>query len=564
MNRFGFSDSVLDSVKAVLRGEKPEVEAVEEVEEKSEDLLEAMEMHLKPHGTAGTHYKVHAVGKKLAAHGGIKVGERLSDTEVDDARESGIRVRHMKEDTEEEVEEGAMKRMATQAAERDRLGPTKVKGSGLEGFKKRDPRIGSTKFGGTKSFAQTGRVPMVPEAADLDDANVDKALKHDCASHVVHKEHGEGTCIPGMHTIVETEEGEGYVTHYDVMFGTQIIEDVPVEELEIVKEMSHGHSRKKKMSEAHQGKKHLDPVDQKALKGTHAQRKDKDIDNDGDVDSSDSYLHNRRKTVKKAINKEAHEMMVKKMGKDAMGAEKVDMSKGCPTVSEGMGDEKVRSSAQAAQLAKHYYMKAKQAQTSGSKETAGKMMSAAKKFYRASEKDSAQEKGGKQVAAAESSEDVGVGQFYFNELEVQEIEAAEDVNLDEAVKGGGAKVGETERSGLRVSKTSKEGPEHVVMQLRKVGSMGNRHPGVEFKDGKKAKVDVGHARAALSKYNSAKPAEREEMQRHLSHSHDALKHVAKGGDLKSSPGASKSKGIGGVDVTQMKRHGVQSKSGHYN
>ena len=74
MNRFGFSDSVLDSVKAVLRGEKPEVEAVEEVEEKSEDLLEAMEMHLKPHGTAGTHYKVHAVGKKLAAHGGVKVG----------------------------------------------------------------------------------------------------------------------------------------------------------------------------------------------------------------------------------------------------------------------------------------------------------------------------------------------------------------------------------------------------------------------------------------------------------------------------------------------------------
>ncbi len=564
MNRFGFSDSVLDSVKAVLRGEKPEVE----VEEKSEDLLEAMEMHLKPHGTAGTHYKVHAVGKKLAAHGGIKVGERLSDTEVDDARESGIRVRHMKEDTEEEVEEGAMKRMATQAAEKERLGPKKVKGSGLEGFKKRDPRIGSTKFGGTKSFAQTGRVPMVPEAADLDDANVDKALKHDCASHVVHKEHGEGTCIPGMHTIVETEEGEGYVTHYDVMFGTQIIEDVPVEELEIVKEMSHGHPRKKKMKEETVTEKKLDPVDHKALKGTHAQRKDKDIDNDGDVDSSDSYLHNRRKTVKKAINKEAHEMKVKKMGKDAMGAEKVDMSQGCPTVSEGMGDEKVRSSAQAAQLAKHYYMKAKQAKASGSSETASKMMSAAKKFYRASEKDSAQEKGGKQVAAAESSETGWywkmIGEFYFNELEIQEIEAAEDVNLDEARKGGGAKVGESERSGLRVSKTSKEGPEHIAMQLRKVGSMGNRHPGVEFKDGKKAKVDVGHARAALSRYNSAKPAEREEIQKHLAHSHDALKHVAKGGDLKSSPGASKPKGIGGVDMTQMKRHGVQSKSGHYN
>ena len=31
----------------------------------------------------GTHYKVHKVGKKLAAHGGVKVGERLSDTEMD-------------------------------------------------------------------------------------------------------------------------------------------------------------------------------------------------------------------------------------------------------------------------------------------------------------------------------------------------------------------------------------------------------------------------------------------------------------------------------------------------
>jgi hypothetical protein len=49
-------------------------------------------------------------------------------------------------------------------------------------------------------------------------------------------------------------------------------------------------------------KEALDPVDAKALKGSHADRKDKDIDNDGDVDSSDKYLHNRRKAVKKAMN----------------------------------------------------------------------------------------------------------------------------------------------------------------------------------------------------------------------------------------------------------------------
>ena len=541
MNKFGFSDSVLDSVRSVLRGEKPE-----------ENLDEAMEMHVKME-PGGTHYKVHKVGKKLADHGGIKVGEKLSDTEMDDAREMGVRVRHMKEEDESAIEEGAMKRMATQSE----MG---YGGTGLDTFKKMSAKKNGNGMNKVPQNGSSDMNTMKNEAADIDDENVDKALKHDCASHVVHKEHGEGQCIPGMHTIVETEDGEGYVTHYDVMFGSQIVEDVPVEELEIVKEMSHGHPRKKKMKEETvTEKKHLDPVNKNALKGSHAQRKDKDIDNDGDVDDSDRYLHNRRKTVSKAINKEAHEMKVKKMGKDAMGTEKMDMSKGCPTVSEDAGQEKVRSSAQAAQLAKHYYMKAKQAQASGSSETAAKMMSAAKKFYRAAEKDQAQEKGGRQMAAAESSENIGPGKFYFNNLEVLELEAAED--LEEARKGGGAKVGESERSGLRVTKTSKEGPEHIVMQLRKAVSLGAKHEGVQFKNGK-SKVDTGHARSALSRYNSAKPAEKEEMQKHMNHSHAALKHIAKGGSLSSSPAASKAGSS--VDPTQFKRHGVQSKSGHYN
>ena len=87
---------------------------------------------------------------------------------------------------------------------------------------------------------------FVVEADDLDAASADKALQHDCAKHVVHKEHGEGQCVPGMHTLEENEDGTGYVTHYDVMFGDTIVEDVPVEELEIVSEMHHGHPRKKK------------------------------------------------------------------------------------------------------------------------------------------------------------------------------------------------------------------------------------------------------------------------------------------------------------------------------
>jgi hypothetical protein len=48
----------------------------------------------------------------------------------------------------------------------------------------------------------------------------------------------------------------------------------------------------------------LDKVQPKALKKKFKDRKDKDIDNDGDVDGSDEYLHNRRKTVSKAIKDE--------------------------------------------------------------------------------------------------------------------------------------------------------------------------------------------------------------------------------------------------------------------
>jgi len=75
----------------------------------------------------------------------------------------------------------------------------------------------------------------------------------------------------------------------------------------------------------------MDPVDQKALKGKHSDRKDKDIDNDGDVDSSDEYLHKRRKAVSKAMKEgvvlgEAktdayHKEMLKALGKSKLPKE---------------------------------------------------------------------------------------------------------------------------------------------------------------------------------------------------------------------------------------------------
>ena len=58
------------------------------------------------------------------------------------------------------------------------------------------------------------------------------------------------------------------------------------------------------VQEASYGKKKMeamDPVNPKELKGKHKDRKDKDINNDGKVDSTDKYLHARRKAVSAAI-----------------------------------------------------------------------------------------------------------------------------------------------------------------------------------------------------------------------------------------------------------------------
>ena len=46
----------------------------------------------------------------------------------------------------------------------------------------------------------------------------------------------------------------------------------------------------------------LDKVQPKAVKKKFKDRKDKDIDNDGDVDDSDRFLHKRRKAISKAVD----------------------------------------------------------------------------------------------------------------------------------------------------------------------------------------------------------------------------------------------------------------------
>ena len=96
----------------------------------------------------------------------------------------------------------------------------------------------------------------------------------------------------------------------------------------------------------------LDPVNPKAVKKKFADRKDKDIDNDGDVDDSDKFLHKRRKAVSKAmgeeITEEEFEMMIEtltelspallKRARDAAKAKQAKMTKRADAVADKGGD----------------------------------------------------------------------------------------------------------------------------------------------------------------------------------------------------------------------------------
>lgn len=173
---------------------------------------------------------------------------------------------------------------------------------------------------------------------------------HVCAVVVEHPEWGVGKPIIGRHA---EPDDNGNVEWYDVEFAHGIEEKVYAEGLNILDEMNHG---KKKKTEGNAftmalkaakekgddefvvaGKKYkvedyikkegvmakkkkiidddasndqsddgdgLDKVDPKAAKKKFADRKDKDIDNDGDVDSSDKFLHKRRKAIGKSMKDE--------------------------------------------------------------------------------------------------------------------------------------------------------------------------------------------------------------------------------------------------------------------
>ena len=88
------------------------------------------------------------------------------------------------------------------------------------------------------------------EKEEKEEGCVPKSEKgeHNCAKKVCHEQFGEGQCIFGEHA--EPDEN-GFVSHYDVLFGHGVEKNVPVSEMEVLFSESHGGHGKKKTMMAH-------------------------------------------------------------------------------------------------------------------------------------------------------------------------------------------------------------------------------------------------------------------------------------------------------------------------
>ena len=693
----------------------------------------------------GTTYKVLSVSADIGSR--IKVGENLTDSHIDDLREMGISISYKggkdgkaktmeANDVDADSAAAARKHDCATHIKSEQFGegvcvPTQHADPDENGqiewydvrFKHGIERVVTEKVAVVTSMVHSHKKKAkgkmitgskMKEAADLDAKNVDKALKHDCASHVVHKEHGQGQCIPGQHTLVEKDEkveckkcdgtgkikgeicehcngkgvhAEGYVTHYDVMFKSGIKEDVPVEDLRIVKEMHHGHSKKKKMKEGaddngddddngngkSKKKKKLDKVDKDELEGSHDDREDGDIDNDGDEDSSDKFLHKKRKAITKSMKKKNGngngdddvEEEVKPSSKTSMFKEWVAMGNRRP------GTAAVKDAMEAYNLAQHYLQLSNRDALFGREDKQKVNEELAKRFYEqykdlkskgdetaddtfknevADEKLESFKKTEMSQTTAEDKTSRAIKPQYNTDTHKlvvkkggpvrvvpKDYQLQDDEYLAEALtkfgpsmdkhladkekdtfkaqgtikmrksdgdgihgttvnqkdtakiaalKAKGYKIAESfgsediltfdstdmpehapkvveyiphaydynqkswmsalaevnrykGRSGHRVTKPEKEGPEHIVMQMRKVMSLGDNHQGVDFGDGTKKKVGKATAQKFLDKYSSSKPEEKEKLQRSAAHSHGGLHHSISDKDINKGPGQPK-------------------------
>lgn len=138
-------------------------------------------LHVKPVKTKdGQRYKVHAVGSNFSD--GIKVGEHLTDTELDDFHEMGGKIKHIKESKLSDILEMAGR------------GRPKKEGSGKDDTKKHEDEEGEEEYGPDKGPEANQNIHMqLKRAVDGKsekggaDVHFENGKKHFVKSEHAHK-----------------------------------------------------------------------------------------------------------------------------------------------------------------------------------------------------------------------------------------------------------------------------------------------------------------------------------------------------------------------------------------
>jgi len=153
------------------------------------EAVHAMALHVKPVKVDGkTKYKVHKVGKDL--EDGIKVGEHLSDNDLDDAEEMGAKIKHLNEKHLTPAEMKARERIA-------------------KGIEKSNPDM---PMGKKMAIATASAKKVAEEVEELDEISAGTARSY---LDAVKAKHG------GKFVDLPKKRKAGVVMAYDVMFNNK-------------------------------------------------------------------------------------------------------------------------------------------------------------------------------------------------------------------------------------------------------------------------------------------------------------------------------------------------------
>ena len=251
-------------------------------------------------------------------------------------------------------------------------------------------------------------------------------------------------------------------------------------------------------------KKKLDPVDPKELKGKHSEREDGDLDNDGDEDDSDEYLHKRRKAIKKTMDEEVQTDAAKHRELAAAHKEKMLDAKD-EDHRDGMTAHRMAHDAHMA--AAKAYDKAPDSHTATAAKIAGQKAHAASK---------------KADTMFESVRIIKDPDAVLSDEEIAMIEAKlAEFDLDEA-------RGRPRKDGSQGNEP--EPDEHFHMQIRKVTDY-NKPAAVKHKNGQTTMLHPDHAKKINNALTAMKPNDREKVVNHM-HAHpnnlkQVIQHVSK-------------------------------------